>query len=147
MCKVEGVLFFNFISMKTLNRAMLIGNLAADPDVRETPSGKTVVNFAIATNRLLKPKEGEKNITDYHRIVAWHKLGQICGEYLKKGSAVFVEGQLRNRSYETKEGEKKYVTEIKADNINILTWKKTKTGQPEAGLKPMLSNDDAEEDD
>lgn len=125
---------------------MLIGNLAADPDVRQTQSGRTVANFAIATHRLLKPKEGENN-TDYHRVVAWHKLGEICGEHLKKGSAIFVEGELRNRSYETKEGDKRYVTEIKADNINILTWKKAKNGQPEAELKPMINNEDAEEED
>ena len=134
--------------MKTFNRAMLIGNLAADPDVRATQTGKTVTNFAIATNRGFKnSKDSDKNDTDYHRIVAWNKLGEICGEYLKKGSSVFVEGQLRNRSYETKEGDKRYITEIKADSINILTWKKNKSGQPDAELKPIVNNEDEGEDE
>lgn len=132
--------------MKTLNRVELIGRLAADPDVRQTTSGITVANFAIATHRLWKTPEGaEKRATDYHRIVAWQKLGQICGEFLKKGSSVFVEGELRTRDYEAKEGGKRYITEIKADNINILTWTKAKNGQPDAELTPINKEPDVEE--
>lgn len=125
-----------------------MGNLAADPDLRETNSGKMVANFAIATNLKWKDSEGlEKRSTDFHRIIAWNKLGEICGEYLKKGSGVYLEGKLRNRSYETKEGEKKYMTEIVADDINILTWKKTKDGQPNVDMKPLQQNEKEVEED
>jgi single-strand DNA-binding protein len=134
--------------MKTLNRVELIGRLAADPDMRQTTSGITVANFAVATHRLWKTPEGqEKKAVDYHRIVAWHKLGQICGEFLKKGSSVFVEGELRTRDYEAKDGGKRYITEIKADNINILTWSKSKNGQPDAELTPINKDEEVEEVD
>jgi single-strand DNA-binding protein len=125
-----------------------MGNLAADPDLIETNSGKKVANFAIATNLKWKDNEGtEKRSTDFHRIIAWNKLGEICGEYLKKGSGVYLEGKLRNRSYETKEGEKKYLTEIVADDINILTWKKSRDGQPDVDVKSLKSDEkDVEED-
>lgn len=130
--------FINHFGMRSLNRVTLMGNLAADPDLKETNSGRTVANFALATNHRWKDKEGEeKSSTDFHRIIAWNKLGEICGEYLKKGSGIYLEGKLRNRSYETKEGEKKYVTEIVADNINILTWKKARDGQPNVDVKPL----------
>ena len=133
--------------MRTLNRVELIGNLAADPDIRETLSGKKVANFSIATNRGWKSPQGsEKHATDYHRVVAWNKLGEICGEHLKKGSSVLIDGALRNRSYETKEGDKRYVTEIQANNINILTWKKTKNGQPEADMKPIVNEEEIDDE-
>lgn len=124
--------------MRSLNRVVLIGNLAADPDVRETAKGKIVVNFAIATNYSWKNADGEKEkSTDYHKIVAWNKLGEICGKYLKKGSSIYLEGRLKNRSYETKEGEKKFFTEIVATDVNILTWKKNDAGQPDPEVKPL----------
>ena len=124
-----------------------MGNLAADPEMRETQSGIPVANFALATNRSWKDTEGkEKRATDYHRIIAWNKLGEICGEYLKKGSSIYLEGQLRNRSYETKDGEKKYLTEIVARDINILTWKKNKSGEPDAEMKPIVDDDEKEEE-
>lgn len=135
--------------MRSLNRVTLIGNLAADPDLRETTTGKKVANFALATNRHWKNSDGEqKRATDYHRVIAWHRLGEICGEYLKKGSSIYLEGMLKNRSYETKEGETKYVTEIVAKDINILTWKKNKDGQPNASVEPIEDDDveDEEED-
>jgi len=128
--------------MRSLNRVVLIGNLAADPDVRETTSGKTVVNFAIATNYSWKNGDGEtESSTDYHKIVAWNKLGEICGKYLKKGSSIYLEGRIKNRSYETKEGEKKFFTEIIATDVNILTWKKNGSGQPDPEVKSLKEED------
>lgn len=121
-----------------------MGNLAADPDLKDTNSGKKVVNFAVATNLKWKNSEGvEKSSTDFHRVIAWNKLAEICDGYLKKGSGVYIEGKLHNRSYETKEGEKRYVSEIVADDVYILTWKKSRDGEPDVDIK-SLQNDDKE---
>lgn len=134
--------------MRSLNRVTLMGNLASDPDLRETTTGKKVANFALATNRQWKNPDGEqKRTTDFHRVIAWHRLGEICGEYLKKGSSIYLEGMIKNRSYETKEGETKYVTEIVAKDVNILTWKKNKDGQPHASVEPISEEEDVEEDE
>ena len=134
--------------MRTLNRVTLMGNLVADPDLRETNTGRSVANFSLATNQSWKTPEGEqKRATDFHRVVAWHKLGEICGEYLKKGSSIYLEGVLRNRSYENGEGEKKYFTEIVARDVNILTWKKSKDGQPNASMEPIVDAEGDDEDD
>ena len=133
--------------MQSLNRVTLIGNLAADPEVRETSTGKKVANFALATNRKWNSPDGEKkHATDYHKVVAWHKLGEICGEYLKKGSSVYLEGLLKNSSYENDKGETKYVTEIIANNVNILTWKKNKDGKPDAELESIEKEEGAVEE-
>lgn len=132
--------------MRSLNRVSLIGNLAADPEMRETSTGKPVANFSLATNRQWKDDSGKKiNATDYHRVVAWKRLGEVCGEYLKKGSAIYLEGALKNRSYETKEGEKKYLTEIVANNIKFLKLKNDKDGNPKASIEPV--DPESEEED
>jgi len=132
--------------MKNLNRVSLLGRLVADPEVRKTQNGNEVANFAVAINRRWKDQNGEsKGETDFHRVVAWRKLGQLCGEYLKKGSSVYVEGQLRNRSYEVDGGEKRFTTEVVAKDINILTWKKGEKGSVDANVEPLSSEDDSEE--
>jgi single-strand DNA-binding protein len=134
------------MKMKSLNRVSLLGHLVADPEVRETKNGNNVANFAIATNHRWKDSDGEKQgITDFHRIVAWKKLGDLCGEYLKKGSSVYLEGQLRNRSYDTAEGEKRYTTEIIARDVNILTWKKGDKGTVDADVESLNKDEDGEE--
>ena len=105
--------------MRSVNNVVLMGNLVADPELRETNTGKKVAHMSVATNRKRKNKDGEPTLsTDFHRVIAWQKLGEICGEHLTKGSSVYVEGSINNRSYETKEGEKRYITEIVARNIN-----------------------------
>ncbi|MCD6109268.1 single-stranded DNA-binding protein [bacterium] len=132
--------------MKSLNRVSLLGNLVADPEVRETQNGNSVANFAIATNRRWKNTDGElKGKTDFHRVVAWRKLGQLCGEYLKKGSSVYLEGQLQNRTYDTDKGEKRFITEIVAKDINILTWKKGKEGAVDAEVVSLEEDKNVEE--
>lgn len=124
--------------MRSLNRVMLIGHLAADPEKRLTTTGKTVVNFPLATNRDWHDSEGKKQqATDFHRVIAWQKLGEICDTHLKKGSAICVEGRLSNRSYEDKEGKTRYITEIVSDDVNIFTWKKSRDGAEEVNMEKI----------
>ncbi len=124
-----------------------MGNLAADPEIRETSTGKAVANFSLATSRQWKDEEGKKiSATDFHRIVAWKRLGEICGEYLKKGAAIYLEGSLKNRSYETKEGEKKYLTEIVANNIKFINLKKDKDGNAKASIDPVEPESEEDSD-
>ena len=107
----------------------MMGNLAADPDLKQTKTGKSVVTFSLATNRDWVDSEGEKkSSTDFHRIVLWQKLAEICSKYLTKGSLVHVSGRLMNRSYETEKGDKRYVTEILADKVDFINIKKDKEG-------------------
>ena len=103
-----------------MNKVFLIGNLTKDPDVRTTGGGTSVCTFSIAVDRRFKAQNGEK-VTDYFNIVAWRQLADLCGRYLAKGRKVSVVGELQNRSYDAKDGTKRYVTEIVADEIEFLT--------------------------
>lgn len=104
----------------TLNKVVLIGRLGKDPELKYTQSGNPVANFTIATNESYKDKDGKKvENTDWHKVVAWNKLAEICGQYLKKGSLVCVEGKIKTRSYD-KDGAKHYITEIVADEMQML---------------------------
>lgn len=111
--------------MRSVNKIVLVGTLAADPEVRQTQRGTTITTFPVATNRDFTSNGEKKKVTDFHRVVAWAKLGEICGKYLEKGKAVYVEGMVLNRAYE-KDGARKYVTEIRADEVNMLSYKKDK---------------------
>jgi single-strand DNA-binding protein len=105
----------------SLNRAQLIGNLTRDPEVRQTPSGRSVVNFGIATNSRWTDSSGQQQEkTEFHNIVVWGKLADICAEYLRKGSKVFVEGRLQTREWEGQDGVKRYRTEVVTDNMIML---------------------------
>jgi single-strand DNA-binding protein len=107
--------------MRGVNKVILVGNLGADPEVRYASSGAAVVNFRIATSENWTNKEGGKETrTEWHRIVAFGKLAEICAEYLNKGKQVYVEGRLQSRSWEDKEGNKKWTTEIVANNVVML---------------------------
>ncbi|MGD2125258.1 MAG: single-stranded DNA-binding protein [Desulfobacteraceae bacterium] len=107
--------------MASINKVILIGNLGADPEIRYTPGGRAVANFSLATHEQWTSKDGEKGErTEWHRIVAWARLGEICGEYLHKGSQVYVEGRLQTRSWEDRDGNKRYTTEIIAQNMQML---------------------------
>jgi single-strand DNA-binding protein len=107
---------------KSLNKVMLIGNLGKDPELRYTASGVAVATFSIATNESWKDQDGNaQERTEWHNIVAWRKLAEICGEWLKKGKKVYIEGRLQTRSYDDKNtGQKRYITEIVADNMIML---------------------------
>lgn len=103
-----------------LNKAILIGRLTRDPESRTTPSGQTVTSFGLATNRIWNDQSGQKQeMAEFHNIVAWQRLAEICQQYLKKGSLAMIEGRIQTRSYQTQEGITKYRTEIIADNIQL----------------------------
>jgi len=109
-------------SMAGVNKVILIGNLGRDPELKYTPNGVAVATFSIATSDEWKDKNtGEKQErTEWHRIVAWRRLGEICGEYLRKGSQVYIEGSLQTRSWDDQDGNKKYTTEIVAYKMQML---------------------------
>ena len=105
-----------------INKVILVGRLGKDPEVRSTPSGTSVAKFSLATDERFTDKNGEKQErTEWHNVVAWGKLGEICGQYLKKGKLVFIEGSIRTDSWDDKEsGQKKYRTEIVARDMKML---------------------------
>jgi single-strand DNA-binding protein len=107
--------------MGFLNRVMLIGNLGRDPEIRYTKEGVPVATFTIATNEYYRDRSGEKVVrTEWHRIVVWRKLAEWAGQYLSKGKQVYVEGKIRTREYDDKNGIKRRVTEIVALRIQLL---------------------------
>jgi single-strand DNA-binding protein len=108
--------------MASVNKAILVGRLGKDPEIRSTPSGATVAKFTIATDERYTDKSGERQErTEWHNIVAWNKLAEICGQYLKKGKLVYIEGSIRTDSWDDKEtGQKKYRTEIIANTMQML---------------------------
>ncbi|MFA5855540.1 MAG: single-stranded DNA-binding protein [Candidatus Gracilibacteria bacterium] len=120
--------------MKSLNRVTLLGNVTADPELKKTATtGKSVISFAIATNNEWLDNEGVlQKSADFHRIVAWERLAEICGKYLKKGSPVLLEGRLVNRSYEGKDNLRHYVTEVVASDIRLLEIHKAFAEEPAA---------------
>lgn len=107
--------------MAGVNKVILVGNLGRDPEVRYTKSGQAVASFSLATSERWTGKDGNKEEkTEWHRIVAWGKLGEICGEYLSKGKQVYIEGRLQTREWEDNDGNKKQTTEIVANNMTML---------------------------
>ena len=105
----------------SVNKAIVLGNLGQDPDVRSTSSGQMVANFSLATNRSWTDRNGQRQEqTEWHKIVAWAKLAEIIEQYLKKGDQVYIEGRLQTRSWEDKSGEKRYTTEIVAQEMVML---------------------------
>ena len=114
----------------TVNKVILIGRLGKDPEIRSTPSGTSVAKFTIATDDRWTDKSGEKQErTEWHNIVAWGKLAEICGQYLRKGKLVYIDGSIRTESWDDKEsGQKKYKTTIVADNMQMLDRKSDDEG-------------------
>lgn len=107
--------------MASVNKVILVGNLGADPETRYLPSGDAVTNIRIATTDSWKDKSGEKQEhTEWHRVAFFGKVAEIAGEYLKKGSPVYVEGRIRTRKWQDKEGQERYSTEIVADRMQLL---------------------------
>jgi single-strand DNA-binding protein len=108
--------------MASVNKVILVGNLGADPETRYLPNGDAVANIRLATTESWKDKaSGEKKeITEWHRVVFYRKLAEIVGQYLKKGSAVYVEGRIRTRKWQDKEGQERYTTEIEANEMQML---------------------------
>jgi len=109
----------------TVNKVILVGRLGKDPEIRSLPSGTSVAKFSLATDERFTDKAGEKQErTEWHNVVAWGKLGEICGQYLRKGKLVYIEGSIRTDSWDDKEsGQKKYRTEIIANTMQMLDKK------------------------
>jgi single-strand DNA-binding protein len=107
--------------MASVNKVILVGNLGKDPEVRFTPSGRAVAKFSIATTESWMDQESSRQErTEWHNIVVWGKQAESCGQYLAKGRQVFIEGAIRSRSYDDKEGNKRYITEIIAQRVQFL---------------------------
>ena len=112
--------------MAGVNKVILVGNLGSDPEMRQTQKGQGVANFNLATTRTWT-KDGEKREeTEWHRVIAWDRLAEICGEYLKKGSSVYIEGRLQTRAWEDDAGVKRYTTEVVAFEMQMLGRKEDK---------------------
>ncbi|MCE2495046.1 MAG: single-stranded DNA-binding protein [Flavobacteriales bacterium] len=110
------------------NRVQLIGNLGADPEIKEMESGRKMAKFSVATNEIYRNQAGDLvTETQWHRLIAWGRTAEIAEEYLKKGSEVAVDGKIQTRSYETEEGEQRYATEIVINEL-VMTGPKKKAG-------------------
>jgi single-strand DNA-binding protein len=126
--------------MASINKAILIGHLGKDPEMRYTQDGRAVANFNIATTETWNDKNtGEKREqTEWHRIVAWGRLGEICGQYLSKGRQVFVEGRIQTREWEDQQGNRRWTTEIRASTVQFLGAKGDNFQQ--GGYAPPVSD-------
>lgn len=120
--------------MASVNKVIIIGHLGKDPETRFAPSGDAICNFTVATSEQWKDKAtGEKKeATEWHRISAFGKLAEICGQYLIKGSLVYIEGSLRTRKWQDKDGQDRYTTEIRADAMRMLGKRETGEAPPSA---------------
>jgi single-strand DNA-binding protein len=120
----------------SVNKVILVGNLGRDPEVRATPSGQSVCNFTLATTERFTDRAGQqRDQTDWHNVVVWGKQADLCGQYLKKGRQVYVEGRLTTRQYEAKDGTgKRYRTEVVAQRVQFLG------GRPAAGFDNGVSD-------
>jgi single-strand DNA-binding protein len=121
-----------------INKAILVGRLGKDPEVRYTPDGMMITNFTLATDEQRKDKSGERvQKTEWHRIVTFGKLAEICGKYLVKGKLVFVEGRIQTRAWEDKEGGKRSTTEIIASDMRMLDSKGQRSGDASSEEPPL----------
>jgi single-strand DNA-binding protein len=123
-----------------INKAILVGNLGKDPELRYTASGQAVATFSLATTEKFKNKGGEQQErTEWHNIVAWGPLAEICGKYLVKGKQVYVEGRIQSRSYDDRDGNKRYITEIVISDMQMLGGRPGEEGGSGAGARPSRS--------
>lgn len=135
--------------MRCVNKVILIGNLTRDPELRQTTNGQSIVTFGLATNREWITKDGRKmNSAEYHELVAWARLGEICNQYLKKGKLIYVEGYLKTRSKVMPDGTKKFRTEIVVQDMIILEKREKgdeKGGEEEAKILEALPTENGED--
>jgi single-strand DNA-binding protein len=133
----------NYIQM-SVNKAILVGNVGKDPDVRHLDGGTSVARFTLATSESYKNKAGElvKN-TEWHNIVAWRQLAELSEKYVRKGNMIYVEGKITNRQYDDKEGVKRYISEIVADTIQFLGKKDDSGSAPSSNTISRPTNDPA----
>ena len=141
-------MFDNNLTMSGVNKVILIGNLGKDPEVRYLDSGVAVANFSLATTENYRNKEGEKvSQTEWHNVVLWRGLAEIAEKYLKKGSSVYIEGRIRNRKWEDKEGNTRYNNEILADNMTMLGGRSNDSSQDIGSNPNTLKSEDSSEND
>ena len=134
--------------MASLNRVLLIGNLGADPELSYTPSGTAKVSMRLATHEVWTNKSGEKGErTEWHRVIAWGRLAEICGEYLGKGRQIFVEGRLQTRSWEDRDGNKRWTTEIVATGMQMLGSPREASSEAATSMTGLEMPDVPEPDD
>ena len=118
--------------MAGVNKVILLGRVGQDPEMRYTENGTAIANFSVATSEQWKNKDGKKKEkTEWHKVVAWKRLGEICGEYLHKGSQVYIEGRIETRNWEGKDGNKRYTTEVVAHTMQMLGGKSSDNDGPE----------------
>ncbi len=128
--------------MRGVNKVILIGNLGRDPEIRYTRDGTAVANLNLATSESWKDSQGERQErTEWHRVVAWDKLAEIAKEYLAKGKQVYIEGRLQTRSWEDKDGHKRYTTEVRADQMVMLGGRGGDGGARDADSPPEPPDD------
>lgn len=127
----------------SVNKVILIGNLGRDPEIRRLDNNTPVASFSIATSEVYNDRQtGERReITDWHNIVVWRGLAEVVEKYVKKGMKVYVEGRLKTRSWQDKEGQTRYTTEVMADELNILTWLDNPERQSGEPSKPVYSTE------
>ncbi len=131
--------------MASINKVILIGNLGKDPELRRTPNGASVVSFPLATKDRWKDKDGERqDRTEWHNIVAWNKLADLANQYLKKGRAAYVEGRIATRSWDDKDGNKRYKTEIVANQIQFLGSSSASASDTSSSVPETENNDIAD---
>ena len=122
----------------SVNKVILVGNLGRDPELRHTQSGRAVANFTLATNERWKDREGQQQErTEWHRIVCWDRLAEICAEYLQRGKQVYIEGRLQTRDWEDKDGNKRYTTEIVTTNMQMLGRRGEQGTEPAEAPPPL----------
>ena len=137
--------------MRGVNKVILIGNLGKDPELRYLPSGQPVAKFSLATGSRWKDKEGQwQDRTDWHNIVVFGRIAEVCNEYLKKGRQVYIEGRVQTRSYDDRDGNKKWITEIVAQSVQMLGRKGEGEGEeeiPEPVEEPQAGETKSKDDD
>jgi len=118
----------------SVNKVILVGNLGRDPELRYTPSGAAVATFTLATTERFKDRDGNRQErTEWHNIVAWRQLAEICGKFLHKGKQIYIEGKIQTRSYDDRDGNKRYITEIVADQMQMLGSRDDSQGGGQGG--------------
>ncbi len=128
-----------------VNKVVLIGNAGQDPEVRHLDSGVAVANFNLATNETYKDKNGDRvTQTEWHRIVLWRGLAEVVEKYVKKGELLYIEGRLRTRSWDDKDGNKRYTTEILADAMKMLGKKSPDSGSDQGETEPQMDGGEPE---
>lgn len=134
---IEQLEQFNNLKNMDLNKAMLIGRLTKDPELRTTATGQNVATFGVATNLTWTDQSGQKQErAEFHNIVVWRKLAEICAQYLRKGGRVYIEGRIQTRSWTGQDGNKRYTTEINADNMIMLDRAQNTQGGGGASFPP-----------